>query len=1096
MRQHGPTWISLLVLGTVSFIASCDEPSVQGPEIPDWDGSFEVTEPAPPVLTPCPDGWVEVEPTEPGDVTTCDPWPAGDPVTLPVLTPCPEGWREAAPAGEGEVATCEPPGRGDVAARPQLTPCPPGWREVEAGGADGVTACDPFPESGRDLCDDDEVHLPGTPGCATLGTPCPDDGWAPDLPLDRDIVYVRSRVPPGGDGTREAPFDTIAAAIAVAGPGTVIAIGPGVFGELVVIPAEVTLWGACVDGTVVRNGLDPGQVAVIEARGPGSAIRNLRITGDLPGILIEGSDASLDVADVSVHETFFAGIIVRDGGSLTADGLAVRDTEQRLDDELLGRGLVVESGASAVVSRAVFEWNSETGVACADLGSTLVLRGSVVGDTECTALRPDAGTGVLVSAGCHAEVLESAIERNRLFGVMTEGAGSSLRLSDVVVRDIMTDCGDVGGEGLIVQLDAEATVVRGWITDNREAGIGFYGAATHGTLEHVVVAGTESTSDGYFGDGLVVDSGAWVDASNILLVSNLNAGIHVGGDSTRADLRDVVVEDTMSRDVDGLFGAGIAVEAGASVVVRRAELTGNHEEGISVRGREARLEGSDMLISGTLPAEMPDPFTGLALGTGIAVRNQAEAFVETTVITDSSDVGAMATLEGTVLEMSDVVVRDTVGPGEGFAAGVRYERGATGVVERCLLERNGVQGFVVTDDMTSVIVSDLVVRDSTSRPDEILEGVGLAVSNGGHVELAAALFTGNRSSGVLATDEDTFIDLRDIVVRGTRIIGAERSGAGITVLDGADAEATRIVLEDNEVHGVVIHDASAVIEDLVVRGTGLDGAIGDSAVDVSSGAGVSVERALLERNRVAAALRVDGTGSLALCDTVVIRDTSAETDEEIGTGVEVSQEEEAWFLEGVWFLAGAWLTRAVIERSRAFGIVSTGAIRLEDSVVRHTAARASDGLFGRGASVMDMGSLNLTRVVVLGNREVAIAGYSWGRISLYDVVVAGTLERECADDGCAGQGAGHGLGIYDNVGLNAEAFRIVGSASCAVQIANHDGGRRGDVRLHDGEVSNNAVGICLQVEEFDISQVTDRVIYRDNGANLSTDPLDVPDPGW
>src|SRR5262245_41713325 len=36
--------------------------------------------PAPPVFTPCPAGWREV----PGDVTTCDPYPAGGALDCPV----------------------------------------------------------------------------------------------------------------------------------------------------------------------------------------------------------------------------------------------------------------------------------------------------------------------------------------------------------------------------------------------------------------------------------------------------------------------------------------------------------------------------------------------------------------------------------------------------------------------------------------------------------------------------------------------------------------------------------------------------------------------------------------------------------------------------------------------------------------------------------------------------------------------------------------------------------------------------------------------------------------------------------------------------
>ena len=82
----------------------------------DWSSSaFSCIEP--PLITPCPAGWREVEATSDNDVTTCDPWPEsgpaqcaegeahfpGEPVCMPIGQPCPTGdWAVGLP-NEGNL---------------------------------------------------------------------------------------------------------------------------------------------------------------------------------------------------------------------------------------------------------------------------------------------------------------------------------------------------------------------------------------------------------------------------------------------------------------------------------------------------------------------------------------------------------------------------------------------------------------------------------------------------------------------------------------------------------------------------------------------------------------------------------------------------------------------------------------------------------------------------------------------------------------------------------------------------------------------------------------------------------------------------------
>src|SRR5262245_54496531 len=76
------------------------------------------------------------------------------------------GGRSEAPASAPDAGTTLA-----APAAPVLTPCPAGWRELR--DAHGVATCDPWPETSHADCAADEVHWPGAPGCARIGTDCP-----------------------------------------------------------------------------------------------------------------------------------------------------------------------------------------------------------------------------------------------------------------------------------------------------------------------------------------------------------------------------------------------------------------------------------------------------------------------------------------------------------------------------------------------------------------------------------------------------------------------------------------------------------------------------------------------------------------------------------------------------------------------------------------------------------------------------------------------------------------------------------------------------------------------------------------------------------
>jgi hypothetical protein len=67
---------------------------------------------------------------------------------------------------------------------------------------------------------------------------------------------------------------------------------------------------------------------------------------------------------------------------------------------------------------------------------------------------------------------------------------------------------------------------------------------------------------------------------------------------------------------------------------------------------------------------------------------------------------------------------------------------------------------------------------------------------------------------------------------------------------------------------------------------------------------------------------------------------------------------------------------------------------------------------------------------------------------------------------------------------------IEGAPLCALQVA-----EGGSLDVESGEIRENAIGACLQIEGYDVSRVTDGVIYQDNETHIDAIGGPVPPAG-
>ena len=640
-------------------------------------------------------------------------------------------------------------------APPALSPCPDGWREV-------ADYCEPWPESGRATCADAaEAHFPGGAACETVGAPCASDGWPADLPTDHRLLYVAPSGSPTGDGTIAAPFQSIAAAVAVARAGTVIAIGSGSYDEEVRLPAGVTLWGACAGDTELVSTVPSNDAGVITVIGADAVVRDLRIGGARPGIYLAGAAASVHLRGVAVIAASYAGVFVRDGAQLTADGLVVRDTAERAIGGEYGVGVAVFAGARAHLQRVVIAGNREIGLWAKDVGSDLAAERLSLEGTMASRLNGRWGHGVDLADGAHMTLAAAVIEGNDSGALLVGGGDTQLIMRDVVVRDTRPQ-----------------------------------------------------PASGRLGRGLSVADGARVEVERALYANNREAGIVARGVGTQLVLNDVVVRGTEGADGDLLDGMGLALEDGAEAEVHRAVFDSNQTAGVVVR-EGTRLTATDLVITGTRARS----FDGTA-GEGLYVEGEID--LERAMVADNHEAGVLLLGGLADASLTDLTVRDTsatTGTGE-HGEGLFVGAGATAAVRRASLERNRGSSVVVIDPGSSLVLVDAQLRDTRATGFADLDGYfgrGISVQSAARVTGERWLVDGNLEVGVFVSGSDTSLVLHDAVVERTLPRACAESwcegfgsGIGVGVYGGAHSELRRFRIAHHSLCGLQLAEGGAL----------------------------------------------------------------------------------------------------------------------------------------------------------------------------------------------------------------------------------------------------------------------------------------------
>lgn len=707
------------------------------------------------------------------------------------------GAGDASAFGPTLVAVAQPA----APAAPVLTPCPSGWRVVDAGGVD---ACEPWPDGGRMACVNASAHFPGEPACALVGTECPADGWPADLPVDAPVLFVNAGAPDGGTGTRDAPYATIGAAVAAAAPGTTIAVAAGAYDEIVRLSSDLTIVGACTGETVIASSEVSGNTSTFGVSAGEVTLRNVVIRGERFGVAAVGG-AVLHLEDVIVENAYALGIGLTGAGTVvTGTNVVVRGTRSNADGRF-GRGINVDTGATLRLTRAAIEENHDAGIVGIGPGATIEMSDVVVAATLPRSGDSWFGRGLSVQDGTTVTMTRVALEQNRHDVVFARSAGTTLRMTDVVVRDSEpNDTMGYFGTSVFVISGAHAELSRVRIARSSSVAFSVSEAGSTATVADVLIDELRPAPTGIGGLGVQVDEGAELTADRLAVLGALRGGV-VANDRGTIRATDLIVRDVQGEPATGLDGRGLSGERQSVLEVTRAAIERCREFGVSLTNSSATL--TDVSIVDVTPEQGTGEW-----GRGIHATEDSPLVAERLRIERYYEVGLFVDGPGSPATITDLTVLDG-GDGAPETAlavgiGVALQNFAPVTVSSARVERARFMGIFATLS-ADVALEGVLVTETRERESDGYFGHALQVQRAARVTGRDVAIDHNAGFGVVTINTGSLVDLTDVRVSGTRrrdcIAGScDPGGIGVAADDGADIVLTRFDVSNNVLCGVQV----------------------------------------------------------------------------------------------------------------------------------------------------------------------------------------------------------------------------------------------------------------------------------------------------
>ena len=404
--------------------------------------------------------------------------------------------------------------------------------------------------------------------------------------------------------------------------------------------------------------------------------------------------------------------------------------------------------------------------------------------------------------------------------------------------------------------------------------------------------------------------------------------------------------------------------------------------------------------------------------------------------------------------------------------------GSTRVSGQHVYAEDNVRGFVAEAGASFVLEDSRAVR-SVGRGTQW--GVGFdADGTGTRIELRNSECVSSHGVAVLASNS-AHVELDGVVVRDVKEMPPPATfGYGIAAVRGT-VVARRVAVLNARVNGIRGQARSMLqLEDVLIDTI-------EPGQDLALAAGLATSSsAQLSRVYISKAGGIGLLGSDADLqgNDIVVTDTRM-LNERVGNADGL----------GMGLIGTADFERVRIERNAIAGIMvrnseSMSRVNIRDLVVLDMSSSAEQGLSGMAVTIYNA-VVSVERAHIERTREAAITAYGQNaELELRDVHITDAMARPCANDTCANSPGGHGVGSYMFASLRADNLEIDGAALCGVQVATN-----GRLELTGGSIRNSEVGLCVQVEGFELERALNGVEFEGNGIAVDQNAShSVPEP--
>lgn len=706
---------------------------------------------------------------------------------------------------------------------PRLTDwtCPTGWLAQPAFDVDAGELALGIPTAPK-LCAPPPLPLTcplgtrpalGSADCQPLGDACP-SGDFPAVPAGTNALYVK----PGATGNGSSalqPFGTIAQAVAAATTGTTIVLSKGTFTEHVRLNRSgVTLLGACVEKTILQPpGPDSSQATVDLVAG--ATVKNVQVTGPRIGVWVSNNLNPATVQSVLVQGAELAGVFVSDLGKVSLTDVLIAGTLPDPADNTMGHGLQVRTRGGVTGSGVVVDGNRDVGVTIEDDGSTVDLSDVVVRGTESELASHLYGSGLEVRHQAKGTFTRLLVEKNRSVGVVAQHAGTALTLTDAVIQDQRsTEATRRFGTGVEASGGAAVTFSRVLVRRNFASGVVLGDSATTLNATDVAILETKPAElDRVNGVGLIMKGSAQATLSRAVVASNHVANFLVAEPGSHLSLVDARVRDALEEAASGKWGVGLIAMDPSTVSGTRVRVERSVDIGVWAQ-LSAQVTLDDVVVADTLPHPT------FSMGEGLVAQSQGHLTVHRGVVERVHMAGVHGATEAVVV-LSDFTAMDMLPTAAGeFGRGVSFDGKAVASITRGSFVRNREAAIHAAGQWTNVTLDTVSVEDTGTSISALKEGRGLSIENGATAQVACLSVERSHEVAVFAVGDSTSLTVSRLRVTDTG--GVLDFGDGIAIRDGAIG-----TIEDFEVRrsasiGVAVANAKGTL----TRGLIVDNPIG------------------------------------------------------------------------------------------------------------------------------------------------------------------------------------------------------------------------------------------------------------------------------